>query len=132
MPSGIQATGIISPLHLGILAQDLHHRSPLLLVLDQHAASATHVFNNIHHLAETGGCTACLREPREAEVGAAPVFEYDKEFNDKGYRLDLQVYACLVSACSSIARTKKQHYIAGQALPSEPQPQSGSFVNATD
>lgn len=97
MPSGIQTTCLFFLL-LGILAQDLHHRNLLFLVLDQHATSTTDIFDNIDHLAETGGCTACLRKTCKAEVGATSVFEYDKEFNDKGYGLDLQICASLMLA----------------------------------
>ena len=99
MPSGIQtprtATIIIIIisiflfLHLGILVQDLHHRSLLLLVLDQQAASTADVFDDIDNFAEAGGGAAGLREACEAEVSAASVFEYDEDFDDEGYGLDL-------------------------------------------
>jgi hypothetical protein len=97
MPSGIQTSRSITIiiifmfLHLGILVQDLHHRCPLLFVLDQHAASAANVFNNIDDFAEARGSAAGLCEAREAEIGAASVFEYDEEFDDKGHGLDLEV-----------------------------------------
>ena len=97
MPSGIQTPRsviiiiIFMFLHLGILVQDLHHRSSLLLVLYQHATSAADVLDNIDDLAEAGGGATGLREAREAEVGAASVFEYDEKFNDEGYGLDLEV-----------------------------------------
>ena len=97
MPSGIQTLRsviiiiIFMFLHLGILVQDLHHRSSLLLVLNQHAASAADVFDNIDDLAEAGGGATGLREAGEAEVGAASVFEYDKELDNEDYGLDLEV-----------------------------------------
>ena len=96
MPSGIQTsptTPIIalSSLHPGVLVQDVHHRSLLLFVLDQHAASATDVFDDIDNLAEAGGSAARLGEAREAQVGAAPVFEYDEEFDDEGDGLDFKI-----------------------------------------
>jgi hypothetical protein len=92
MPPGIQTTSFIFSFHLGVLVQDIHHRSLLLLILNQHAASPADVFDNIDDLAEAGGCTARLREARETEVGAATVFENDEEFDDEGYGLDLQIY----------------------------------------
>ena len=76
-------------LHLGVLVQDLHHRSLLLFVFYQHAASSADIFDNINDLAEAGGRATSLGESCEAEVGAASVFEYDEEFDDKGDRLDL-------------------------------------------
>ena len=98
MPSGIQTPRsviiiiIFMFLHLGILAQDLHHRSSLFLVLNQHAASAADVLDNIDDLAEAGGGATSLREAGEAEIGAASVFEYDEELDNEGYGLDLEVY----------------------------------------
>jgi hypothetical protein len=91
MPPGIQTSHIVFSFHLGVLVQDRHHRSLLLLVFNQHAASPADVFDNIDDLAEAGRCTACLREAREAEVGAATVFENDEKFDNEGDGLDLQV-----------------------------------------
>ena len=97
MPSGIQTPRsiiiiiIFMFLHLGILVQDLHHRSSLLLVFNQHAPSAADVLDNIDDLAEARGGATGLREAGEAEVGAASVFEYDEELDDEGYGLDLEV-----------------------------------------
>jgi hypothetical protein len=75
-----------------LLVQDFHHSRLLLCVLDQHAASAAHVFDDIHHFAEARGGATCLREAREAEAGAVTVFEDDEEFDDEGDGLDLQIY----------------------------------------
>jgi len=97
MPSGIQTPRsviiiiIFMFLHLGILVQDLHHRSSLLFVFNQHAASAADVFDNIDDLAEAGGGATGLREACETEIGAASVFEYDEEFDNEGYGLDFEV-----------------------------------------
>jgi hypothetical protein len=101
MPPGIQAS-VIFFFHLGILVQDLHHRSLLLLIFNHHTASPANVFDNIDDLAEAGGCTACLSEARETEVGAATVFENDEEFDDEGDGLDLQVYTHSRSALYSL------------------------------
>jgi hypothetical protein len=95
MPPGIQTSSVVFSFHPGVLVQDLHHRSLLLLIFNQHAASSANVLDNIDDLAEAGGCTACLSEARETEVGAATVFENDEEFNDEGDGLDLQVYTHL-------------------------------------
>ena len=89
MPHGIQTTSIIFFLHLGVLVQDLHHRSLLLFVFYQHAASSADIFDNIDDLAEAGGRAASLSESCKAKVGAASVFEYDEEFDHKGDGLDL-------------------------------------------
>jgi len=97
MPSGIQTPRsviiiiIFMFLHLGILVQDLHHRSSLLLVLYQHAPSAADVLDNIDDLAEARGGATGLREAGEAEVGAASVFEYDEELDNESDGLDLEV-----------------------------------------
>lgn len=97
MPSGIQTPRpviiiiIFMFLHPGILVQDLHHRSSLLLAFDQHAASAADVLDNIDDLAEARGCATGLREACEAKVGAASVFEYDEKLNDESYGLDLEI-----------------------------------------
>jgi hypothetical protein len=79
MPPGIQTSSVVFSFHPGVLVQDLHHRSLLLLIFNQHAASSANVLDNIDDLAEAGGCTACLSEARETEVGG----------------LDLQVYTHL-------------------------------------
>ncbi|KAF5846823.1 hypothetical protein GGP41_004856 [Bipolaris sorokiniana] len=63
-----------------------------------HTASATDVLDNIDDLAKAGCCPARLCKSCKAEVGAAPVFEYDEEFNDKRYGLDFQVYAHVLAS----------------------------------
>jgi hypothetical protein len=91
MPPGIQTPPFVFSFHLGILVQDLHHRSLLLLVLDQHAASTAHVFDNIDDFAEAGGCAAPTSASPASRRRAAPVFEDDEELDDEGYGLDLQI-----------------------------------------
>ena len=122
MPSGIQTPRsviiiiIFMFLHLGILVQDLHHRSSLLLIFNQHAASAADVLDNIDDLAEAGCGATGLREACEAEVGAASMFEYDEELDNEGYGLDLEVCERIGLAWICVGcRSKSQHYIAIQA-----------------
>lgn len=88
-PYGIQTTSVVFFFHLGILVQDLHHRSLLLFVFYQHAASSADIFDNIDHFAEAGGRATSLGESCEAEVGAAPVFKYNEKFDDEGDGFDL-------------------------------------------
>ena len=74
-----------------LLIQDFHHSRLLVSILDEHATSAAHVFDNIDDFAEARSGAARLGEAREAEIGALAVFEDDEELDDKGDGLDLEV-----------------------------------------
>lgn len=74
-----------------LLIQDLHHGRLLLWILDEHAPSAANILNDIDDFSEARRGAACLGKSREAEIGALAVLEDDKELDDEGHGLDLEI-----------------------------------------
>ena len=75
-----------------LLVQDFHHSHLPLCILDEHAPSAAHIFDNIDDFPEARGGAARLGEARETKIGPTAVFENDEEFNDEGDGFDLEIY----------------------------------------
>lgn len=94
MPPGMHTTAklpMLPPLDQGILVQDLHHSSLLLLVLHQHGPRPANVFDNVDDLAEARGSTTRLREARKAETGASAMLQDNEELDDEGDGFDLEI-----------------------------------------
>lgn len=75
------------------LGNSLEHGIPLCNIFYEHTPSSADVLDNVDEFAEARSRSARLREPSEAELGAAIVMEDDEKFDDEGDRLALEIYS---------------------------------------